>query len=88
MISDIVEKDCQSAAGYSYVLNGRFKGGWTTRYYGDPTINVHAIQMELSQKTYMQEQSPWTFLPETANKIRPHLSRILESLTKIRLKVS
>jgi len=35
-------------SGYSRVTNGRFKGGWTTRHYGDPGGGVHAIQMELA----------------------------------------
>ncbi len=41
--------------GYTAVLNGRFKGGWTTRHYGRPAEGLHAIQMELAQSTYMIE---------------------------------
>jgi N-formylglutamate deformylase len=40
---------------YSSVYNGRFKGGYITRTYGDPVNNIHAIQLELSQHTYMDE---------------------------------
>jgi N-formylglutamate deformylase len=43
------------ASGCGYVLNGRFKGGWTTRHYGRPADGVHAIQMELSMRGYMAE---------------------------------
>jgi len=43
------------------IVNGRFKGGYTTRHYGQPSRNIHAIQMEMAQSTYMaQEQPPWT----------------------------
>ncbi|WP_448214005.1 N-formylglutamate deformylase [Colwellia sp. MEBiC06753] len=42
---------------YSQVTNGRFKGGYITRAYGDPANNIHAIQLELSQITYMDEQT-------------------------------
>ena len=42
---------------YSSVVNGRFKGGYITRAYGKPSDNVHAIQLELSQRTYMDEPS-------------------------------
>lgn len=35
-----------AAEGYDSILNGRFKGGWTTRHYGKPQSGVHAIQME------------------------------------------
>ena len=41
--------------GYSKVVNGRFKGGYITRHYGEPEKGVHALQLELSQATYMNE---------------------------------
>ena len=37
-----------AASGRTHVLNGRFKGGWTTRHYGRPAEGIHAIQMELA----------------------------------------
>ena len=44
---------------YTSVINGRFKGGYITRFYGSPTHNVHAVQLELSQITYLKiEQTP------------------------------
>lgn len=43
------------ASGRTHVLNGRFKGGWTTRHYGRPDDGIHAIQMELAQRGYMTE---------------------------------
>ncbi len=42
-------------SGHSWVANGRFKGGWTTRHYGQPQNGVHAVQMELAQRGYMDE---------------------------------
>ena len=39
------------------VLNGRFKGGYTTRHYGNPDANIHAIQLELAQRAYMHERT-------------------------------
>lgn len=47
-----------AATGRSHVLNGRFKGGWTTRHYGQPGMGVHAIQMELAQSTHLATKSP------------------------------
>ena len=44
-----------AASGQTYVSNGRFKGGWTTRHYGAPEAGVHAVQMELSMRGYMAE---------------------------------
>lgn len=42
---------------YSTISNGRFKGGFITRTYGQPAQNIHALQLELSQRTYMNEPS-------------------------------
>jgi formiminoglutamase len=72
---------CRGAKGYSTILNGRFKGGWTTRHYGQPTRGVHAIQMELAQSTYMLERAPWAYVAECAERTRAHLKSILETLS-------
>jgi formiminoglutamase len=74
---------CRAATGYSYVLNGRFKGGWTTRHYGRPEAGVHAVQMEVAQSTYMAEAPPWTLVPDRAERLRAHLQTILETLADL-----
>lgn len=43
------------ASPYESVLNGRFKGGYITRHYGDPGNGVQAMQLELAQRAYMDE---------------------------------
>jgi formiminoglutamase len=73
----------RGAVGHTWVLNGRFKGGWTTRHYGRPAEGVHAIQMELAQKTYMDEAPPWTWRPERADEMRQQLRGILETLVLV-----
>lgn len=42
---------------YSFVANGRFKGGYITRQYGKPIDGVDAIQLELAQLNYMNEDT-------------------------------
>lgn len=70
-----------AASVYTSTLNGRFKGGWTTRHYGAPDTNVHAIQMELAQSTYLTDQAPpWTYDTAKAAALRPHLAAILTAL--------
>lgn len=72
---------CEKAADYTSILNGRFKGGWTTRHYGRPQNEWHAIQMELAQSTYLEhEQAPWTYSETKAAKLRVHLCNILTTL--------
>jgi formiminoglutamase len=72
---------CRGARGYTHVLNGRFRGGWTTRHYGRPESGVHAIQMELAQKNYLAgELPPFTYDETKANALRTHLRAVLERL--------
>lgn len=51
-----------SPQGRDFVVDGRFKGGWTTRHYGQPDTGTHAIQMELAMRGYLAE--PATVTPE------------------------
>lgn len=63
------------------VLDGRFRGGWTTRHYGRPAEGVHAIQMEIAQRAYLAaEAPPWDFDPGRAAPLRALLARILADL--------
>lgn len=69
----------QTATGLSAVLNGRFKGGHITRSYGRPAQGVHAIQLEMTQCSYMQEAMPFDYLPEVAARVQPHLRQMLQA---------
>lgn len=83
-IEHAVHKIAQAAEGFSTTLNGRFKGGWTTRHYGRPDTGIHAIQMELAQSTYLTEETPpWAFDDAKAEQLRPHLSEILATLASL-----
>ncbi|MBB3561008.1 formiminoglutamase [Rhizobium sp. BK512] len=75
-----------AATGYDSILNGRFKGGWTTRHYGRPETGVHAIQMELAQSTHLTtEASPFAYDDAKADKLRIHLKSILTRIEEIAL---
>ena len=65
---------------FDYAINGRFIGGYITRFYGKPANNVHAIQMELTQRNYMDEKPPYTFIPERARNLQSVLEEILQIL--------
>ncbi|MET3383778.1 MULTISPECIES: N-formylglutamate deformylase [Variovorax] len=70
----------ESATGYTGVLNGRFTGGYITRNYGNPAQNVHAVQLEMTQSSYMQEALPFDYLPEVAAGVQPHVRRMIEAV--------
>jgi formiminoglutamase len=78
-----VNETCSAAVGYTHVLNGRFKGGWTTRHYGRPSEGVHAIQMEIAQINYMDEAPPWRWADDRAERLRGTLRTILERLADL-----
>mgnify|MGYP001610976527 CR=1 FL=1 len=72
-----VSAACGAAPGYDAVVDGRFKGGWITRHYGDPERGIHALQMELAQRAYMMEEAPWTYDGRKAEQLNPVLRRAL-----------
>ena len=78
-IAEAVMTACQAAPSFSHVLNGRFKGGYITRHYGQPTQGVHAVQLEMCQSLYMREQAPFDYLPEHANRIIPTLESMVRA---------
>ena len=65
---------------YSLVVDGRFKGGYITRHYGNPEGGVHALQLELSQCTYMKEAPPFSFLAEKAESLSKWLKTLVTQL--------
>lgn len=65
---------------YDFVVNGRFKGGYITRHYGQPAKGVQAVQLELAQCQYMDEDSfAWddAKAPMVQHTIRELLQRCL-----------
>lgn len=68
----------QSNPAYTAVLNGRFKGGYITRHYGQPGRGVHAVQLEMTQCSYMQESMPFAYLPAIAQGVQPTIRAMLE----------
>ena len=65
---------------YSHVVDGRFKGGWITRHYGQPAAGRHAVQMEIAQRAYMRETPPFAYDHDRAATLQPTLLRLLETM--------
>lgn len=68
------------SSDFTSTVNGRFVGGYITRYYGKPNKNVHALQMEISQAAYMSEEEPRSFDTQKAEKLRPVLRQVFAAL--------
>ncbi|WP_171161474.1 N-formylglutamate deformylase [Usitatibacter palustris] len=66
--------------GFTSVHNGRFKGGYITRHYGQPANGIHAVQMEMACSTYMQETLPYSFDNVGASRVRHVLRELFDRL--------
>lgn len=88
-IEEAVAQIAGQAKGFTSVLNGRFKGGWTTRHYAKRHDNIHAIQLELAQVTHLvSESAPFALDPSKAAQLRPHLQSMLERITAVALSLN
>ena len=74
------------ASIWTHVTDGRFRGGWTTRHYGRPADGIHAIQMELAMRGYLDEplalgEADWPvpFDPARAAQLVETLTDILKA---------
>lgn len=78
-LADKFEAVLNAQSKYSYVFNGRFKGGYITRHYGQPENNIHAIQIEISQINYMDESNN-RYSVDKAEQLKTLLIRAVNSL--------
>lgn len=64
---------------FTHVVNGRFKGGYITRQYGKPGEGVDAVQLELAQLNYMDEDS-FDYVEARAVRVQALIRKLLESV--------
>ncbi len=79
-LTDRLAAVVRRAPRYRLAVNGRFKGGYITRRYGDPARGIHAVQLELAQRTYMREGPPYDYIPRLAEEVRPVLKEWVGTL--------
>ena len=60
------------------VVDGRFKGGYITRHYGQPKQGVHALQLELGQQSYMDDAPPYRWDAQRAAAMQALLAKTIE----------
>ncbi|UVO49597.1 N-formylglutamate deformylase [Sphingomonas sp. SUN019] len=82
----LTEAVAKAASARSHVVDGRFRGGWTTRHYGRPLEGIHAIQLEIAIRAYLDEPPeitpenwPPRYDPDRAAPLRRDLARILNA---------
>ena len=71
---------CSEQSQFSWVLNGRFKGGYITRAYGKPQEHQHAVQLELAQCRYMDEAPPFSWRADKAAQLQPLLQQLMQTM--------
>jgi N-formylglutamate amidohydrolase len=78
---DLAEKALASLLGrkYSVVWDERFTGGYITRRYGKPASGIHALQLELTWRNYMDEEN-YRYVPQRANRLKLLLAELLKEL--------
>ncbi|WP_129527646.1 N-formylglutamate deformylase [Achromobacter agilis] len=74
-----VEDRLRDCSDYTWAVNGRFKGGYITRHYGAPADNIHAIQLEMCQSTYMDETHPYGYRADLAEKVIPVVEGLVQA---------
>lgn len=80
VIADAITRVADNSL-YDAVLNARFKGGFITRHYGEPESNVHAVQLELAQRAYMDETTK-RYDAAKASRLRDTLTDLLDVFAK------
>ncbi|MBW8899500.1 MAG: N-formylglutamate deformylase [Massilia sp.] len=73
-LAEAIVGKAREDGGFSIAVNGRFKGGYITRHYGQPQENIHAIQLEMCQCLYMDETPPFAYRPDIAARVQPLLA--------------
>ncbi len=68
-------------AGRTVTHNTPFKGGHITRYFGKPESGIHALQLEMVKKLYMEDDE-LVYSEDRANNMRKMLIPIFENLIK------
>ncbi|WP_458069338.1 N-formylglutamate deformylase [Rhodanobacter sp. BL-MT-08] len=73
-----LKQELEAQSRFTFAVNGRFKGGYITRHYGEPDAGVQTVQLELAQINYMDEES-FTYDVEKASQVQDVIARLLQA---------
>lgn len=81
-LRDTLAQALQTQSRFSHVIDGRFKGGYITRRYGQPASGVHAVQLEMCWRCYMNEAPPFVIDPARVAVLQPVLEGLMQALLR------
>ena len=79
-LRDAVAAVFAAQSDFNHVVDGRFKGGHITRHYGQPGQGVHAVQLEMCWRAYMQETPPYRWHEQRTAQVTPLLQRMVRAM--------
>jgi len=78
-IQGAIQQQLEQQSPYTWAVNGRFKGGYITRQYGNPANDIHAVQLEMCQSTYMEEQYPYPWVDTEASRVAAVVEKLVRA---------
>jgi N-formylglutamate deformylase len=79
-LRDALAQVLAGQTAYTQVVDGRFKGGYITRQYGQPALGIHAVQLEKCWRCYMDEAPPYDWHEARAAEVQPLLRRLVQAM--------
>ena len=81
-LRDALGQVLSSQSAYTQVVDGRFKGGYITRHYGQPEVGIHAVQLEMCWRCYMDEAPPYAWHEGRAALVQPLLLQLVQAMLR------
>ncbi|MGN6424640.1 MAG: N-formylglutamate amidohydrolase, partial [Asticcacaulis sp.] len=72
----------QGESRWSHIVDGRFRGGYTTRHYGQPQANIFTLQIEIVQDAYLDLKQPRLYDAAIAQPLSLALRALTEALLR------
>jgi len=83
-LRSVLSQALQAQRDFTHVVDGRFKGGYIVRHYGQPVQRVHAVQLEMCWSCYMAETAPYRVDPQRSARLAPVLNSLVRTLLEWR----
>lgn len=81
-LRDELARTLAAQSDFTHVVDGRFRGGYIVRCYGQPAHGMHAAQLEMCWSCYMVERPPYRVDPQRAARLVPVLESVVQTMLK------